>query len=381
MNLRDARVSVINSVCVPYDAISNSVMADCQALESVCPGNVVLFSYRCDLENVRSVIVSRLSEMLLHPHFLASNVLLFHFGIYYELFDALILGNGSARRFAQFHNVTPIEFASDKNRAVIERSFAQIENLGWADHVWCDSEYNKRILIEYGLEQRRLSTSGLPVDVPSAGPSIGRANDGPVKLLYVGRLVPAKGSRDLVRAAAAMRSAGVDGFRIFLAGNLDFSDAAYVATIGDDIREARLEDYVTLCGQVSDAEKASLMAAADALIMPSYHEGFCVPIVEALGRGCYVIGYDAGNVPFVTNGLGSLVATGDVHELTAAMSRFVRELQSAVRESREPLVEVGSRDRLPLGEFRRRAHAHARTFRAEQYRARFLSSLQEQIAH
>ena len=78
-----ARISIINSVCVPHDAISGSVLADYQALESVSPGNVTLFSYRCDLRGVRNVIVSKLGDLALHPHFLASEILLFHFGIYY----------------------------------------------------------------------------------------------------------------------------------------------------------------------------------------------------------------------------------------------------------------------------------------------------------
>jgi len=71
-----------------------------------------------------------------------------------------------------------------------------------------------------------------------------------------------------------------------------------------------------------DQTVARLYAESDALVVASYHEGYCVPVVEAYGFGRFVIAYDAGNLSFVMGGLGALVPTGDVDALTTAVATF-----------------------------------------------------------
>jgi glycosyltransferase involved in cell wall biosynthesis len=128
---------------------------------------------------------------------------------------------------------------------------------------------------------------------------------------------------------------------------------------------------------VSEAEKSRLMEAAHALVMPSYHEGFCMPVVEALGRGCFVLGYAAGNTPFIANGFGALVPSGDVDGLSRAMAHFVEAVQGA----HDPWVDTDGQGRLRLSEFRVRAHGYARRFSPDRFRDRFLADLERQMTH
>jgi glycosyltransferase involved in cell wall biosynthesis len=373
-----SKASIVNSICVQHDAISNSVAEDASALESVCPGGVTLFSYHCDLPGLRAKNVSRVGELLADPHFLASDLLLFHFGIHYDLFDALLLGNGRARRFARFHNVTPRELVPPESWPTIDRSLAQLENLAWADHVWCDSEFNRRFLVDFGMAPERLSTLELPVDVPVQPPArSGGQSAGPVVFLYFGRVVPAKGVHDLVRAAIALRERGVGGFRVVIAGNEGFSDAPFVGELHRQVDESGARDFVTFCGEVSEAEKSRLMSSAHALVMPSYHEGFCMPVVEALGHGCCILGYAAGNTPFIANGFGTMVPPGDVDGLARAMAHFALSM----REAEDPWVDTDGQGRLRLSEFRARAHGYARHFAPDRIRDRFLADLERRMSH
>lgn len=112
----------------------------------------------------------------------------------------------------------------------------------------------------------------------------GVRSPGPVELLFVGRFVQSKGILDLVEAAAGLHRAGIP-FKLRLAGNQAFSDAAYVKAIVEAVAASDMEDEVVFVGQVSEAELQNLYAAADIFAMPSYHEGFacrsskpCLPV-------------------------------------------------------------------------------------------------------
>lgn len=372
MILAGSRISVVSSICVPHDAISYSVAETARILDSVCPGDVRVFSFRNDVDGIPGRTVSGVGDLLTDSHWLSSDILIFHYGIHYDLFDALICGNGRALRLARFHNVTPRELVPAHATPTIDRSLEQMVNLRWADHVWCDSDFNRAALVDMGLPTERLSTLSLPVVVPDAAPVAVRSDEqSPVTLLYIGRLVRSKGVHDLVRAAIELRDSGIDGFRIMLAGSRDFSDDEFTASLERLVAEAGAHECVTFCGEVSETEKARLMEAAHALVIPSYHEGFCMPVVEALGRGCFIIGYAAGNTPAVTAGFGSLVLPGDVLSLRGAMESFVK----SIRKDVDPVVVTDGHGCMRLSEFRRQAHAYATNFSPSRFRERLLQSL------
>ena len=71
------------------------------------------------------------------------------------------------------------------------------------------------------------------------------------------------------------------------------------------------------------------LGRGDIFVLPTHHEGFCVPILEALVSGCRVIAYDNSNVTSISGGLGTLVLTGDVRALSDAIARTVGDVSSA----------------------------------------------------
>jgi len=109
--------------------------------------------------------------------------------------------------------------------------------------------------------------------------------------------VQSKGVLDLVQSLGILAANPTFPFEAILAGNLGFSDASYLGEVKRLIQRLGLADRVRIEGNVSDARLAELYAAADIFVMPSYHEGFCVPVLEALHAGCVPIAYRAGNLP------------------------------------------------------------------------------------
>ena len=73
-------------------------------------------------------------------------------------------------------------------------------------------------------------------------------------------------------------------------------------------------------GHASDAAVASAYASADVLVVTSEHEGFCVPVVEAMAAGVPVVAFDQGAVPEVLGGAGVLVSDKDPYALASAIA-------------------------------------------------------------
>ena len=84
-------------------------------------------------------------------------------------------------------------------------------------------------------------------------------------------------------------------------------------------------------GHASDATVAAAYAGADVLVVTSEHEGFCVPVVEAMAAGVPVVAFDQGAVPEVLGGAGVLVSDKDPYALAAAIAALLRDAPRARR--------------------------------------------------
>jgi glycosyltransferase involved in cell wall biosynthesis len=99
---------------------------------------------------------------------------------------------------------------------------------------------------------------------------------------------------------------------------------AYTDALVRYIDELGLHEAVTLRGSVRDAELADAMAGADVLVVTSEHEGFGVPVIEAMTAGLPVVASRAGALPEIVGEAGELVDATDPWSVAAAVSRVVR---------------------------------------------------------
>ena len=225
---------------------------------------------------------------MIHPDFLAADLILYHFGLYHPAFDALLLGNARARQVVRFHNVTPRSLVRAEDAPLIQASLRQIANFARADMIWADSGTNAGALRASGITESDIEIIPLVVDAPARS----RLSDKPrdvVELLFLGRFVRSKGVLDLIKALASLSTSKLPPIRLRLAGNQTFSDPAYV----EEVKRAATEKpgEVLFLGTVDDATRNELLRRAHILAVPSYHEGFCKPVVEGLRAGCIPLGY------------------------------------------------------------------------------------------
>ena len=364
------RVVVIHSVLARYDALSAAVCDTYHILASDPGLRVSVFACRNDFSDVPCHIVNDAAELLLHPDYLAADLIIWHFGVYYELFDAILLGNGKALQVVVFHNVTPKEYAPEWLWPIIDHSFRQCQHLRHADEVWSVSVVNADAARAIGVAEDRIRVIPLAVDAPVLG-TLAKKSRSLIDILFVGRIVKTKGVLELIDTVLRLRQRGVAPFRVRLTGN-EFSDPAYVKAVRGAIVENGLSQDVLWLGTADVATWESLYREAHILAIPSYHEGFCKPVIEGLRAGCIPIGYASYNLPYIANRLGRLVPTGNVEALTDALEEVMKSLSVALAEPEEAWLPL-DRGKLSVAEFDRASRDYIQRFTSAQVRGEMLS--------
>ncbi len=207
-------------------------------------------------------------------------------------------------------------------------------------------------------------TAGSPVPVAGVDPvpGVGASADpavstGPVGggggalWLFVGRLVPNKCQHDVVAAFAAYRRVFDARARLVLVGGV--SSASYARAVRAQVEGLGLSGVVELVGSVSDVELVRWYGRASVFVCVSEHEGFCVPLVEAMAHGVPVVAFGAAAVGETVGGGGLVLGDKSPLVVAAAVDRVVGD-----RVVREGLVGAGRArvGELSLGRARVRLH-------------------------
>jgi glycosyltransferase involved in cell wall biosynthesis len=206
-----------------------------------------------------------------------------------------------------YHNITPAELLWRwAPRIALECSVGRRRLLDLLPRVslaGADSAYNAQELVALGFTEPRV-LGVLRQELPPAPPEPARG-DGPVRLLFVGRGVPNKAQHHLVMTSAALRDAGVD-HELWLVGAWSGAPAYRDHCDGLAV-QLGVSDRVRFLGSVDDGQLALRYATADAFVCLSDHEGFCVPLLEAMTAGLPIVAYASSAVPETLGRAGLLL--------------------------------------------------------------------------
>lgn len=327
------RIAIVTGICVAHDAISDAVLHELAALRSLGHEVRVFTHHSTRLEPPDVVITEHPWALHQESFFRSADAVVYHFGTGYMLFNALRVPHASARNAVRFHNVTAPGLLSGAARERAYLGLDQASISSRAERVWCDSTFNLETVVGLGVDPERASV--LELCVPAVGEPIrsraaqARRVDGLVRCIAVGRFVISKGLTGLLdawdsREEALERTGPVE---LVLAGNAEISDPAYLDELRRRVGTMR---SVRLVETPADDALAELYRSSDILVVASQHEGFCVPVVEAIARGLSVVATDAGALPETVGEAGRIVPTGDFARLADALVDEVR----AVRERR-----------------------------------------------
>jgi glycosyltransferase involved in cell wall biosynthesis len=205
---------------------------------------------------------------------------------------------------AVYHNLTPERYFTDPTfRHLIRLGHEQLRLLARRACVGLAvSNYNRREMLSVGF--RRVEVLPVRVDyMQFAGrsePAL-RASD----WLYVGRVVANKCQHELVQAFALYAKTFDPDARLVLIGDTKVRE--YVEFVQEEAGRLGIADRVVLLGKVSDNRLAAAFRGAGVFVSLSEHEGFGVPILEAMAAELPVVAYGAAAVPEVMGGAGILL--------------------------------------------------------------------------
>ncbi len=232
-----------------------------------------------------------------------------------------------------YHNITPASFydgweehTRDKVALAREQAAALAPRavLGIAD-----SAFNAGELEAMGCR----STTVVPIIVDTeqmCGPvdeseraRLARSRGSSTVLLFVGRLSPNKSQHDLVEALLLYRRWFDPEARLHLVGPSITPN--YARAIFDFAEELGLRDAIRHGEDLTHAELAAWYAEADVFVCLSEHEGFCIPLLEAMASGLPIVAYDAGAVGETLGGAGLLLDSKRPSVVAASVARVARD--------------------------------------------------------
>jgi L-malate glycosyltransferase len=254
-------------------------------------------------------------------------------------------------RVLQYHNITPASYFAAYDPALFRlaalgrRELATL--VGRVDLALGDSEFNRQELDALGFE--RTGVFPIAVDLTRITQRVDRpsldgvVDDRLVNFLFVGRIAPNKKIEDHIKLAEVYKRYVDAYYRFIFVGRCDVVPR-YYATLRALMAEYRfLPDRFVFTGPVPDEELAIYYRRAAVYVSLSEHEGFCVPLLEAMAAGVPVLAYSAGAVPDTLGGAGVQFAPKDLE--------YAAELLGALAFDDALRADVIAGQRRRLGDF------------------------------
>jgi glycosyltransferase involved in cell wall biosynthesis len=222
-----------------------------------------------------------------------------------------------------FHGLTPVPFIDGfRDRMLMRfRKTASMWSMMRADLVQVFSDFIKGEVSGWGMDPDKVVVLPFGIEPGRMGAGDGRrvrnkySLDGRFLLLYVGRLVNFKHVDELMKAVAGLD----DACLLVVGGGPERKKLEALA------RELRVDGRVYFAGRVPDAELPDYYAACDVFVTASRHEGFCVPVAEAMAAGRPAIVPDLAAMPQTVGEAGLTYAAGDVKGLAAKVKSLAAD--------------------------------------------------------
>ena len=280
----------------------------------------------------------------------ADTVCLFHFSI--GSAAARLIFHAPDRLVSIYHNITPAEWFLGFHPHLAGLCYhGRRELAAFAPRTELalgDSEYNRRELEAAGYAR----TGVLPIvlDLDSyrrpASPVMRRLyDDGRTNILFVGRVIPNKKIDDLIRVFALYQRLFDRHCRLLLVGDYRGHEK-YYDRLQELVRERGAQEVV-FTGPVDDDELRAAYASADLFLCLSEHEGFCVPLLEAMAFDVPVVAFDTGAVRETLRGGGVLLRDKEPAAVAGLVRRVLTDdaLRARVMETQaRAIAEVRATD-------------------------------------
>ncbi|TXS89897.1 glycosyltransferase family 4 protein [Parahaliea maris] len=211
--------------------------------------------------------------------------------------------------FDQYHETASTLVKWLMRRTLLAADVVVVLSRRWQDTVAeIDSTIRSQLIYNYVEPVPEIALSGSLLQH--------RNTPGTVRYVYMGEVGQRKGIYDLLPAFAELCRVQ-DNVELIVCGSGEIEAASALA------RKCGVADKVTFVGWISGDDKYAMLGSADVLVLPSYHEGLPMAILEAMSLGKCVVSSTVGGIPeIIASGENGLLhRPGDVATLVELLGR------------------------------------------------------------
>lgn len=258
----------------------------------------------------------------------------------------------TGRKILLYHNVTPARYfrpISGRVADVLEEGRSQLRGLiADVDLVMADSVFNAGELRALGAADAAVVPVAVDtgrLDVAPDPRILERFDDSLYNILFVGRGAPNKRIEELIRVFHLYQSHVNSHARLIVVGSFGGTEPYRHWLSGLLLELGQRNVYIE--GFRTDAELAACYRVARAFLCLSEHEGFCVPLLEAMHFGVPIVAYAAAAVPETLGDSGILLRSRDPAYAVEILERLRCDpglRNGVIRGQRERLRDLRNRD-------------------------------------
>ena len=297
-----ARIAILSPSLTTADAVSNDALGMFDVLTRR-GHDVRLFSETHSLPHARIHDVAKLGSFLKT----SDDILLYHYARGWNR-GLELLQKLPCRRVIKYHNVTPAKYFAGFNKTDQELCEAGRKQLVDVVAAQCDlylsaSGFSMQELLELGADPSK--TFVVPpfhhidrlAQITADPQTLRKNSDTCANILSVGRVAPHKGLLQLIEVFAHYYHGCNSKSRLIVVGKGGEGFSPYSKLLHRAVDKLNLTDAVVFTGGVSDEILKAYYQLADAFVTTSEHEGFCVPLVEAMSMKLPIAAYAAAAIP------------------------------------------------------------------------------------
>jgi len=312
-----SRIAILSPSLSSGDAVTNDVLGMAEVLKRQ-GHDVRLFCESHALDNGRIYSLSRLTQFVSRP----DDTLIYHYSRGWQL-GIDLLASLKCRKVIKYHNVTPAHFFRDFSSSDEQLCLTGRQQLN--DLVRCNCDL---FLSASAFNMSELLALGAPVEKSFVAPPFHRIDrlsamtadeavrakysDGKINLLSVGRVAPHKGHLTLLETFAQYHFNCNRNSRLIIVGKGGEGLSSYSRLLHRATELLGLKDAVVFTGGVSEEALKAYYLVADTFITTSEHEGFCVPLVEAMSMRLPITAFACAAIPETVGDAGILWEQRDV---------------------------------------------------------------------
>lgn len=321
------RIAILSPTITSADAVSNEVLA-MQRVLSKRGHEVRIFADSSSLADEEIGPADAALSYLNIPE----DVLIYHHSIGWDTGVEIFRG-ALCRRIIKYHNITPPEFfegVSEQHQDLCRSGRSQLKEIvecrplalaasffNQADLIAAGSEDDKTFVVPPFNQADKLQAGAATLEI------LDSYRDGSVNLLAVGGVRPNKGHAALIEAFGVYFYQFNKAARLFIVGAETF--ASYATILGQLANAWELDSRVVFTGEVSNESLKAYYLVADALLTTSEHEGFCVPLVEAMAMKVPIIAYGSTAIPETAQDSGMILEERDPYVMAQSIDHLLSD--------------------------------------------------------